>query len=363
MKKILNITNGTSAMRLDAAAKDNTTFYYNLAAGDPAGTALNPFDACLKDILNGWSNDTNHYCNAQGLLELRKQIYRDPNKVLIGNGAKILMYLSLMATCEPGDNVLVIGPVWSSYLEICRMLKLNIIQYIPYYKIEGWTNDIFEIEKYFYKTNYSAVIFINPNNPTGIVEDKYFVSSLVHLCEEHDCWLIADEIYNKLIYPGVDFETCLDKNDNVIYLNGLSKSAAVPGYRIGWCIANEELIQQMTNIQSQIAGPPNTLIQTGAVKFLKEKPYVNLWERNKYKQIIDLWCENNQLFTDYKPQGGLYFYIPVTNQIKTFQTLFDNHIIVTPGDGYGVINTIRISFSAITLQEAAIVKPYLDAIS
>lgn len=363
MKQILNITNGTQAMLLDGRAKEFGEKLINLAAGDPIGHAMYPFDSSIIYCLN--DKECNHYTNAQGSIELRRQLYKDSNKVLIGNGAKILMYLALKATCKPGDCVLIVGPSWSSYLEICKILNLQIIQYIPFYQAEqSWNNDPFELEKYFWNTDFSAVIFTNPNNPTGTVENKYFVHSLISLCEEHDCWLIADEIYDQFIYEG-SFETCLDKSDNVIYINGFSKSYAMPGYRLGYCIAEEKLIQQMTLIQSQIAGPPNTLMQVAAVHFLqnRNKYIVPIAERNDYKQIIDLWCKNNSLFTNFRPAGGLYFYIPVKDEIQAYSELLSRGILVTPGSDYGVKNTLRISFSAITLEEAAIVKPYLDAIS
>lgn len=363
MKKILNLVSKSDAMSLDSFAKNNKD-YFNLAAGDPYGPPIIPYESSLFELSHD-NKQHSHYCSAQGKLELRELLYNNPEKVIIGNGSKILVYLSLLATCEPEDTVLFIGPMYNSYIEMGKILGLKMLMYIPFYKFDGWKNDLFELEKYFLNSNISAVIFVNPSNPTGIVEGKYFVNGLTELCKEYDCWLIADEIYSNIIYNNTEFETCLDKNNNVIYINGFSKWAAVPGYRIGYCIAQEDLIKQMTQLQSQIAGPPNTLIQDVTINFLKIKDdyQIPLVKRNKYEEIVNKLCENNKLFTKYKPQGAFYFYLPVKDSKKTCEELFKNKIIVTPGEAYGIDNTIRISFANLTYDDVLIVKPYLDAIN
>lgn len=359
MRKIRQLTNGTQAMQMDSKAKSSTNKIYNLAAGDPIGEPVSIVkDGFLKTISFGWWN---HYGNAQGSLALRKLLYKNPDQVLISNGAKGLMYLALLATCDPGDSVLIIGPCWSSYLQICKILKLNIIQYIPDYEKDGWKNNINDIAVLF-EENISVVIFTNPNNPTGVTEGKFFVDELVKLCEEYDCWLLSDEIYDKLVYSG-EFESALDKSNLVIYLNGFSKNCGIPGWRVGYCIADEKLIHQMTMLQSQISGPPNTFFQKVMENTLEEKKigrFVAI--KNNYEEIVNYLSSLSITFNKYKPDGGFYFYLPVKNTKETCEYLAKHSIIVVPGDDYGVENTIRLSFASITLNDLKEIEKYLKEI-
>ena len=358
MKKILNITSGTSAMNLN---NTEVPIKYNLSIGEPAGKPLDNFQVRFFGLLNSWYN---HYSPINGLEKLRKQLNpTDPDKVLIGNGSKGLIYTALLATCEKGDNVLIIGPCWPSYMEMCKILGLQIVQYIP--EGEGWHCNINEIEKYIKTFDFSLVIFCNPNNPTGEVSNWDFIHKLCKLCKEYNCWLLADEAYEDFVY-NIAFYSCWPAtNDNIICVKTFSKCAAIAGWRLGYCLGPAELIKQMSLIQSQISGPPSTLVQNFAVSALKHKvdSKDSIVVRNDYLKIRNYLCSINPLFQKYKPQGGFYFYIPVKDSKATFDTLLEHGILVTPGDEYGVPNTIRLSFANITLKELKEIEPYLVAVS
>jgi len=136
--------------------------------------------------------------------------------------------MTLMATCEPGDTVLIIGPCWSSYFEICHMLHLRV-----WYK-----NDL---PRHIFNS-VSAVLFNNPNNPTGRVYDKEFCDKLHQVCVECNCWLISDEIYSDIVYDNIHLESMKNK-ENVIYINGFSKNYCLTGWRFGYAISDSELIK------------------------------------------------------------------------------------------------------------------------
>lgn len=358
MRKLKRIINGSDAMKLNSKIKEMAGKIYNLAADDPIGPAEEPWELALSSLAN--EKKYNHYGNYQGNLELRKYLWDNPEEVLISNGAKSLLYYSLACITDPGDTVLVIGPCWSSYIKICQILQLRVLMYLPFPCDGSWNNDIIQLDKYF-NSKISCVILNNPSNPTGVVEGKYFINGLIDLCREFDTWLLADEIYDKFVYEG-DFESCLGKDDRVIYINGFSKSCAVPGWRIGYCIAQKELINNMALLQSQIAGPPNTIMQAAALNAL---PYTkfDIAERNHYKEIRDYLCSINPLFNIYKPYGGFYFYLPVKNEEEICNYLAEHNIIVTPGHEYGINNTIRVSFANTTLKDLKEIEPYLVAIS
>lgn len=345
MKKIVSVTKGTSATKLHSMIQEKKAkgeHIYNLAAGDPNLSLPAAFKGGLDDCSK---NAIHNYTESQGLYELRQHI-DDPARVIIANGAKQLLYMALMATCEPGDKVMIFGPCWSSYFEICRMLKL-----IPIY---------IEELPWIIPGDIAAVLFNNPNNPTGRVYNKEFCDKLYNLCLAADCWLISDEIYSDIIYDDITFESMKNKK-NVIYINGFSKNYCLTGWRFGYAIADQEIIRQMTLLQSQISGPPNTITQYAILKNWGywQKPDINI-----YKERRDIIAENNEFLTKYKPAAGFYYYLPITgSSIEFCKEFLDKYnIALTTGDEYGRTNTIRLSFAAVNSEELKIIKPYLDTI-
>lgn len=345
MKKIVNVTQGTSATLLNSMIAEKAAqgeHIYNLAAGDPNLDVplgfIGGLHYCSKRGLH-------NYTESQGLYNLRAQI-DIPERVIISNGAKQLLYMSLMAVASPGDRIIVFGPCWSSYFEICKMLKL-----IPIYMEEL---------PYVIPSDIAAVLFNNPNNPTGRVYDKSFCDKLYNLCLAADCWLISDEIYSDIIYDDTPFYSMKNKK-NVIYISGFSKSYCLTGWRFGYAIAEPEVIKQITLIQSQMSGPPNTIIQHA---ILKNWGYWYKPDINIYKERRDLIAENNDFLMKYKPAAGFYYYIPITGNSFEFCKDFLNkyNIALTPGDEYGRAGTIRLSFAAVNFEELKIIKPYLDTI-
>ena len=345
MKQIVQVTNGTSATRLHSLiqeGKDSGKKIYNLAAGDPNIPLRAAFyDALYTNIEYG----IHRYTESQGLLSLRSKI-DDPDRVIITNGAKQAIYMALMATCRPGDKVAIIGPAWSSYFEMCKMLQLE-VQQCGYWPI--------------IKADTAAVIFNNPNNPTGFVYDKDFCEELIRLCKNANCWLISDEIYDHLIYEDIEFYSLKNK-ENVIYINGFSKTYSLTGWRFGYAVADPEVIKQMTLIQSQISGPPNSLTQYAMDAYWGVFPPQN--NKEILKKRRDFIANINKKFNKHKPQAGLYFYVPVKeNSFELCERFINDYgIVLTPGDEYGIEHTIRLSFAAIELKELEEIKDILATI-
>lgn len=350
MKKILTKTNGTSATLIDsqvkALAKNHHIF--NLAAGDPL-VYPNPTitNAVLNFRVDGIGN-CHQYSPTQGYESLRQKI-AEPERVLITNGAKQAIYMALMATCDPGDEVILVTPCWSSYFEICHMLHLNIRTATTVDQIERAVSE---------KT--AVILFNNPNNPSGKLYNADFVGRLHQAAIKNDCWIIADEIYSDIIYEGhmVSLKDCR----NVIYINGWSKGYALTGWRFGYVIAEPELIAEMTRIQSQMSGPPNSLIQAIVSQVWDEKPLMDMeYLVENRKNLIEV----SGLFAEHKPDAGFYFYLPVTEDPVQLCNRFLNEysIAMTPGDEYGVKNTIRISFANIYPQDIRLIAPKLATIN
>lgn len=346
MRRIVKTTQGTSATLLNSMITEKAAkgeHIYNLAAGDPN---LDPPMTLIGGLQAAAREKIHNYTESQGLYNLRAKI-DEPDRVIIANGAKQLLYMALMATCKPGDIVLIIGPCWSSYFEICKMLQLKC-----WYKEELPESIMY---------NVSAVLFNNPNNPTGRVYDRQFCDDLLMKCAKADCWLISDEIYSDIIYDDTPFYSLKNKDRNIIYINGFSKAYSITGWRFGYAVAESDVIKQMTFIQSQMSGPPNTITQYA---ILNNWDYHKILDINIYKERRDIIAEGNDFLTQYKPAAGFYYYIPVESSSLEICKKFlkDYNIALTPGDEYGRPNTIRLSFAAVNSEELKIIKPYIDTI-
>lgn len=337
-------------MQIDAMVKEMRAAgepIVNLSAGDP--------NVPVPDMLIGGLHAVSrqkysNYTSAQGLLNLRAQIDEDPDRVLIANGAKQLIYMALMATCNPGDKVVIMSPCWSSYFEIATMLGLDIIKMDNVYELDKITNAV------------SAVLINNPNNPTGCVYGSNFMEELYNKCLEMDCWLISDEIYKDIIYENPEDFISLRGRENVIYIDGLSKTYGITGWRFGYAVADPAIIHQMTLLQSQMSGPPNTIVQEAV---LHGWGYIQKPDINIYKERRDFIASLNPRFMNLRPQAGFYFYIPLDHGVKDStqwckDTLKYSKIALTPGDEYGRPKTFRLSFASCTMEELQRVAPTLS---
>ena len=362
MPEVRKVTYGTSANGLDSIAKQRISMgdkLYNLAAGDP-NTFPDP--AFMAGLMEAAKLNIHQYSPVQGDLLLRERLnHEQPERVLISNGAKQLIYMALMATCKPCDKVVIVGPCWPSYVEICKLLDLDYTRVVQA-STEDYVPDINMVETACYGAK--AILFNNPCNPTGHVYDKEYVKELERIVKEKDMWLIDDEIYSDIIYnewTREDFYTP-ENESNVIYINGFSKCFSLTGWRFGYAIGPEEVIDQMTKIQSQMSGPPNTVMQyaINAAWGHVEKDDLAI-----YRERRDLLCTMSPLFRAHRPTAGFYFYLPIKGDPNALckKYLQDYRIVMTPGSEYGIYNTIRISFANITKEEIMEIAPYLSLIS
>ena len=337
-------------MAMDIRAKEMGRRTFNLAAGDPNL----PLQQSIKYAFKNVDLDATHqYGSSQGLPALRSKICPSaPEGVIISNGAKQLIYMSLKAVTTPGDTVILIGPCWSSYMEICRLLGLE------YRLVIGIEEDRFVPSLEQVAENMSAdvcaIVINTPNNPTGVVYSADYLAGLAGISRYFDCWLISDEIYRDLVFEAP--APSLLGYDNVIYINGFSKSYSLTGWRLGYAIADPAVIREMSAIQSQMSGPPSTLIQSIILGCIDALNY----SFDPYRERIELLCQG-ETFSRFKPDGGFYFYIPVgRDSAELCNYMLDTYgIVMTPGDGYGVKNTVRISIANITLKELDEIKEIL----
>ena len=338
MKRINSVT-PTEAMLVDTLAKSLPGRVCNLAAGDPDL----PVCAALTEAFRSADLEVTHrYASSVGLPSLREKLWHSPDEVIIANGAKQLIYMSLAAVTKPGDSIVIIGPCWASYMRICDLLGLNYTlltgsatgRYIP---------DIGTVRGAVTPET-AAVLINNPNNPTGVVYPEEYITELLKTVRENSSWLIMDEIYRYI--TARPFKS-LRGEDDVIVIDGFSKALNITGWRLGYAVACPEIIKSMTGIQSQMSGPPSTLIQSIAAAAFDTLEYSSFED---YRERIDVLCAIPK-FAAARPEGGFYFYVPIDGRWESSRTLCEtllreHSVAVTPGDDYGVERTVRVSVAS-----------------
>ena len=334
----------------------------HLGGGEPKSKA--PLDAILGCATQLNTGEV-RYAPADGLPAMKKAVIRyteehygrlvAPENVFVSSGAKQSIMNALYAILEPKDEVIFPAPYWVSYPE---MVKLAGGVPVPITPEDGtFQPSLREIEEKIGQYT-KAVIINSPNNPSGTVYAAEFIRGVVELCERHNLWLIMDDLYNRLVFDGAsaakawDYARELGEASRLVVVQGVSKMYAMTGFRIGWSIANQELSEAMTNIQSHQTSGPVTVSQWAAVGAL-----------NGVQNSIDslrLTLENNRnVLVDrlstipgirvVKPKGTFYCFPDFSaysyDSHKLAQFLLDRVRVVTvPGVDFGMEGHLRISY-------------------
>lgn len=313
------------------------------------------------------------YTPGSGILELRQEIAKKLqkdngieyalNEITTSVGAKQAIASSLMVIAGPGDEVLLPIPCWVSYTEMIRLAGAKPV-FVPV-RPDNYELDLEAIEKAI-GPNTKAIVICTPNNPTGAVYREKDLRRLAELAVEHDFFVVADEIYEKLVYDGAKHFSVAsisrEVRDRTITVNGFSKAYAMTGWRIGYAAARADVIKGIVAIQSQTTSATSAISQKAAVAALQGPQYelrdmTAEFKRRKDYVVGRLNAIPGITCPDVK--GAFYVYPdvgPYLNKhfgerwIKTAvdlcQYLLDEALISTvPGEAYNVPGKIRISYS------------------
>lgn len=221
------------------------------------------------------------YTPAAGIVPLRKAVCKrlkedydldyDETQVVVASGAKHSVYLALAVLVDPGDEVILPAPYWVSYYEMIRL-----VGGVPVvvtagedqnFKITAEQLEVAITEKT------KAVMINNPSNPTGAIYTKEELQALADVCVRHDLFIIADEIYDKLIYDGASFTSIPTLGEDVkahtILINGVSKTYSMTGWRVGYAVAEKPVASAMSSYASHSTGAPATMAQYAAQEALE----------------------------------------------------------------------------------------------
>jgi aspartate aminotransferase len=334
----------------------------HLGGGEPKSKA--PIDAVINctSLLN---TGEVRYTPPDGIPALKKAVIRyteehyhkliSADNVLVSGGAKQALMVLLHAILDPKEEVIFPAPYWVSYPEMVKLAG-------------GVPVAVTAEDGTFYPTvremadavgSYTKAIILNsPNNPSGAMYSREFVAEMVEFCEKKSLYLIMDDIYNRLVFNGKSAPICYDsmkvplEQSKLVVINGVSKTYAMTGFRIGWAIANRELTEAMGNIQSQQTSGPAAPSQWAAVGALNGV--------QSSVEALRMTLENNRnVMLDrleaipgvkvVKPDGTFYCFPDFSAYMKDSQKLANFllqkvRVVAVPGKEFGFEGHLRLSF-------------------
>lgn len=311
------------------------------------------------------------YDAASGLTDLRKAIQTklkvenntiyDLDEIVVSSGAKHAITNSLVAILDPGDEVIIPKPYWVSYPEMVKLVG-GIPVFLNTSKDTDYKVTPQDIQKAI--TPKTKLIFIsNPSNPTGAVYNREELSAIVDVCLNHNIYIIADEIYEKICYTN-QFTSVASLSPSAkeitITVNGLSKSGSMTGWRIGYTATSKELAKAISAVQGHLVSHPSTISQWAAVSALTECAA-------EMKEMVDTYRYRRDLAVEYLsnikdiefiyPEGAFYIFINIASlrdkidYNESFSVAFSDELLekakvaVVPGIAFGMDDFIRISYA------------------
>jgi len=252
----------------------------SFAAGEPDfDTPENIRGKAISAIKEGFT----HYTTSSGIIELKEAILEKLKKdneieyktseIIISNGAKQCLFNTLLTLCNPGDEVLLPTPCWVSYTEQIKFAGAVPI-FINTYQQEGFKLSAAQVEEKI-SSRTKLIILNSPNNPTGAVYEQEELKKIAQLLLKYNIYCVCDEIYEKLVYDNAKHLSMASLSDaikkKIITINGVSKSYAMTGWRIGYAAGPEEIIKGMSKIQGHSTSNPNSIAQKASVEALNGK--------------------------------------------------------------------------------------------
>lgn len=343
-----------------------------LSAGEPDfDTPDNIKKVAISAIENGF---TKYTTPSSGIIELKEAICakfkRDngleytPDTVTVNSGAKHSLFLAVAALLNPGDEVVIPTPYWVTYSEQPRLVGAEpvIVETRPENGLK-LTADEFRAA---ITPNTRMLFLCSPSNPSGAVYAREELQALAEVAVQHGIFVLSDEIYEKLVYDGVEHVSIAalgaDIKDLTIVVNGVSKAYAMTGWRIGYAGASAEIINGMNKVQMQEVSHPSSISQKAAVEALDgpqesiEEMRIAFDQRRRY-MVDRLNAMANVQCT--LPQGAFYAYPDVsklygsksgqrdiTDSVTLCEYLLEEgRVACVPGAGFGTQEHIRLSYA------------------
>ena len=284
--------------------------------------------------------------------------------MLVTNGGKQAIYAAFAAMLDPGDEVIVPAPYWTTYPEAIRLAGGVPVEVLADetqdYKVTPEQLEAARTERT------KVLLFVSPSNPTGSVYTADEIRAIGQWVEDHQLWVLTDEIYEHLVYDGVETGSmpvlCPDLADNCVVVNGVAKTYAMTGWRVGWMIGPKDLVKAATNLQSHATSNVANVSQRAALAAVSGdlaavEEMKAAFDRRR-KTIVSMLSEIDGVVCP-TPQGAFYAYPSVKGLLgKEYggrvidssadlaeYILEQVEVAVVPGEAFGSPGYLRLSYA------------------
>ncbi|MFI6320852.1 pyridoxal phosphate-dependent aminotransferase [Nonomuraea sp. NPDC050556] len=312
------------------------------------------------------------YTPAGGLPELRQAIadktLRDSGvrveaaQVLVTNGGKQAVYEAFATLLDPGDEVLVVAPYWTTYPEAIKLaggVQVDVVTD----ETTGYLASVEQLEAA--RTERTKVLlFVSPSNPTGAVYTRAEVEAIGAWATEHSLWVVTDEIYEHLVYGEAEFTSIAHyvPAEHVVILNGVAKTYAMTGWRVGWLIGPKDVVKAATNLQSHATSNVSNVAQIAALAAVQGDLEAVAEMRKAFDRrrqtMVRLLNEIPGVLCP-EPLGAFYVYPsvkallgkeirgrrPQTSAELAELVLEEAEVAVVPGEAFGTPGYFRLSYA------------------
>ncbi|MBI3060164.1 MAG: pyridoxal phosphate-dependent aminotransferase [Deltaproteobacteria bacterium] len=348
----------------------------NFTAGEPDfDTPQRIKDAAVRALKKGMTK----YTDVRGIEPLREAVAKKylkefalqytKDEVLVSCGGKHALYNIFQATIDPGDEVIIPSPYWVSYSDMV-LLAGGVPKLLPTTEANGFRITPEELKDAM-TSRTRAFVFNSPSNPTGAAYGFEEIQGLCRILEQHNCLILSDDIYEKIVYDGFRFHSIVSVSpslrERTIIFNSLSKTYAMTGWRIGYALGPAAVISAAAKIQSQSTSNPTSFAQVAAIEALagpQDEVQQMVGEFLKRRNLIVKRLEGMPGISCFNPQGAFYVFPNVRSLLGKKAGEFklasagdfaeyllqEARVLAVPGEDFGSTENIRISY-ATSLEE------------
>ena len=314
-----------------------------------------------------------HYTPSAGLPELREAVAAsmegdgvavDPSQVVVTNGAKQAVFTAFQILLDPGDEVLIPAPYWVTYPTAVELAG-GVPTFVPTDDRAGFFVTVEQLEQA-RSSRTKALLFVSPSNPTGAVYPRDRMEAIGRWADEHGLWIVTDEIYNRLVYDGTTFfsmpAVVPEVADRTVLINGVSKTYAMTGWRVGWLVGPSQVAEAAIRLQSHVSSNVSNVSQAAALAALTGPDDAAdemraAFDRRRKTMVSML---NDVSGIQCPTPGGAFYTFPnvsgllgvdlagktAASSLELAALLLDEiQIAVVPGEAFGAPGYVRLSFA------------------
>ena len=361
-------------LAISAKAKAMKTAGENVVSFGVGEPDFNTPEHIIDAAKNALDNGFTKYTPSSGLLPLRKAICAkfahdngldyEPSQIIVSNGAKHSIFNACYAVLEEGDEVIIPAPYWLTYPEVVKVCGATPV-YIDCKKENKFKFSAEDLKKAITPKT-KMLIFNSPSNPTGAVYNEEEVRAIAKVCEEAEIFVLADEIYEKLCYNGVkpfSIAKCSEKmKDLTITVNGVSKTYAMTGWRVGYLAAPKDIAKAIDSFQSHATSNACSISQYATIEALASSEeeiqgMVQVFD-NRRAKLLQLISKIDGVQA-IEPDGAFYVMLVVgdlygknyqgktiKNSVEFADVLLEAEKVATvPGVSFGADDCVRLSYA------------------